>query len=85
MAAIEALVLIAAAGIAIVIVALLTLITRGIRQEERAWTLGRAAPTATARFARRVLGAWYPASPLDQALSLDEALRSNRQLADTDA
>jgi hypothetical protein len=84
MAAIEALILIVA-GIVLMSGAVLGVVIRGIHQEERAWTLGEAAPTATARFTRRLLGACYPGSHIDWALSLDPALQEGRQLAGTDA
>ena len=36
----------------------------GVHQEEKAWTLGQAAPSVPARLARRVLGATFPVSVL---------------------
>jgi hypothetical protein len=58
MAAIEALVLVAAAGFAFIAVASLVVIIIGIHQEERHWTFAHGdAPTGVASMSRRVLGA----------------------------
>lgn len=60
MAAIEVGALLAAIGFGLV--GLLTiLVIVGVHQEERRWTLGTPAPTASALLARRVLGTSYPA------------------------
>jgi hypothetical protein len=56
MAAIEAIVFAAAAGFAVVVLVVITVII-GIRQEERDWTLNSGkAPTLPAQIARIVLG-----------------------------
>jgi len=64
MAAIGVLVVVTA--LAAGLVGLLTVVIIGVHQEERGWTLGGQAPTVPARLARRVLGARYPVSRLDQ-------------------
>jgi hypothetical protein len=65
MAAIEVFALLVAIGFSIVGV-LTILVIVGVHQEERRWTLGRPAPTASAMLARWVLGASYPAGRLDR-------------------
>lgn len=72
MTAIEMFALIAAT-VGFVLIGLLTiLVIIGVHQEERRWTLGTAAPTASAALARRILGANYPASPQVRSLSAAE-------------
>jgi hypothetical protein len=76
MAAIEVFALLAVGGFGIV--GLLTiLVIVGVHQEERRWTLGRPAPTASALLARRVLGTSYPAGRLDR-LPADDQIGADR-------
>jgi hypothetical protein len=64
MAAIEALVLLVAAGFGLGVIATIVVII-GVHQEERRLTLARGGPpTVAARFARRVLGAHFAVGPV---------------------
>jgi hypothetical protein len=60
MAAIETIVLVVAAGFALIAIASLVAIIIGIHQEEHRWTFAHgAAPSGVAALSRRVLGAHF--------------------------
>ena len=83
MAAIEVLAVVVAIGSGLA--GLLAIVIVGVHQEEKAWTLGQAAPSVPARIARRILGATFPVSRLAQPLTADEidAGRRDDHLSDT--
>jgi hypothetical protein len=76
MAAIEVLALVVAIGLGLA--ALLAVVIVGVRQEEKAWSLGQAAPSMPARLARRILGATFPVSRLAEPAALEEIAAGGR-------
>jgi hypothetical protein len=75
------------ATVGFVLIFLLTiLVIIGVHQEERRWTLGTSAPTASAALARRILGANYPASPQvrpSSAAEFEAGIPGDDLIADT--
>ena len=76
MAAIEVLAVVVALGLGLA--GLLAIVIIGVRQEEKAWTLGQTAPSVSARLARRILGATFPVSRLARPLTADEIAAGRR-------